>query len=384
MKFLPLVWKNLFRRKVRTLFTVLSIVVAFILFAYLAAIRLAFSSGVEVAGADRMLVIHKISLIQPLPESYLGRVASIVGVDDISHMSWFGGVYQDPRNFFFAQFAVDPESYLRLYPEIVLTDAEREAWLRNRTGAIVGRSTADRFGWEVGDRIPIQGTIFRTRDGPTWEFTIDGIYDAGVEGYDTSTFYFHHEYLMEANDLGQRFIGQFIIRVDDPARSVDVAAAIDERFANSPAETRTSTEQAFLQGFADQIGNIGAIVTAVLSAVFFTILLITANTMAQAIRERTGELAVLKTLGFTDRGVLALVLGESLAIAVAGGAAGLGIGFLLIDLGDPTGGFLPTFVIPRRDLAVGGVLVVLLGLAAGALPAAQATRLRIVDALRKV
>ena len=383
MKFLPLVWKNLFRRKARTLFTVLSIVVAFVLFAYLAAIRLAFGTGVSVAGADRMLVIHKVSLIQPLPESYLGRIAAVDGVADISHMSWFGGIYQDPRNFF-AQFAVDPESYLRLYPEIVLSDEEREAWLRNRTGAIVGRVTADRFGFEVGDRIPLQGTIFRTRSGPTWEFTIDGIYEAGAEGYDTSTFYFHHEYLMEANDQGARFIGQYIIRVDDPARSADVAAAIDTRFANSPAETRTSTEQAFLQGFADQIGNIGAIVTAILGAVFFTILVITANTMAQSIRERTNELAVLKTLGFTDRRVLALVLIESLALAVVGGAVGLGVGWLLIGLGDPTGGFLTVFLIPTRDLVLGGVLVVLLGFAAGAVPALLATRLRIVDALRKV
>ena len=383
MKFLPLVWKNLFRRKARTLFTVLSIMVAFVLFAYLAAIRLAFGTGVSVAGADRMLVIHKVSLIQPLPESYLGRIVAVDGVADISHMSWFGGIYQDPRNFF-AQFAVDPESYLRLYPEIVLSDAEREAWLRNRTGAIVGRVTADRFGWEVGDRIPIEGTIFRTRSGPTWEFTIDGIYEAGVEGYDTSTFLFHHEYLMEANDQGARFIGQYVIRVDDPARSADVAAAIDTRFANSPAETRTSTEQAFLQGFADQIGNIGAIVTAILGAVFFTILVITANTMAQSIRERTSELAVLKTLGFTDRRVLALVLIESLVLAVAGGAVGLGVGWLLIGLGDPTGGFLAVFLIPTRDLVVGGVLVVLLGFAAGAVPALLATRLRIVDALRKV
>ena len=383
MKFLPLVWKNLFRRKARTLFTVLSIVVAFVLFAYLAAIRLAFGTGVSVAGADRMLVIHKVSLIQPLPESYLGRIAAVDGVADISHMSWFGGIYQDPRNFF-AQFAVDPESYLRLYPEIVLSDAEREAWLRNRTGAIVGRVTADRFGWEVGDRVPIEGTIFRTRSGPTWEFTIDGIYEAGVEGYDTSTLLFHHEYLMEANDQGARFIGQYVIRVDDPARSADVAAAIDTRFANSPAETRTSTEQAFLQGFADQIGNIGAIVTAILGAVFFTILVITANTMAQSIRERTSELAVLKTLGFTDRRVLALVLIESLVLAIAGGAVGLGVGWLLIGLGDPTGGFLAVFLIPTRDLVVGGVLVVLLGFAAGAVPALLATRLRIVDALRKV
>ena len=383
MKFLPLVWKNLFRRKARTLFTVLSIVVAFVLFAYLAAIRLAFGTGVSVAGADRMLVIHKVSLIQPLPESYLGRITAVDGVADISHMSWFGGIYQDPRNFF-AQFAVDAESYLRLYPEIVLSDDEREAWLRNRTGAIVGRVTADRFGWEVGDRIPIQGTIFRTRSGPTWEFTIDGIYEAGEEGYDTSTFYFHHEYLMEANDQGVRFVGQYVIRVDDPERSADVAAAIDTRFANSPAETRTSTEQAFLQGFADQIGNIGAMVTAILAAVFFTILVITANTMAQSIRERTNELAVLKTLGFTDRRVLALVLIESLTLAVVGGAAGLGIGSLLIGLGDPTGGFLAVFLFPTRDLVMGGVLVVLLGFAAGAVPALLATRLRIVDALRKV
>ena len=383
MKFLPLVWRNLLRRKVRTTFTLLSIMVAFVLFGYLSAIRVAFGMGVEVAGADRMMVIHKVSLIQPLPESYLGRIAAVDGVADISHMSWFGGIYQDPRNFF-AQFAVDPESYLRLYPEIVLSDAEREAWLRNRTGAIVGRVTADRFGWEVGDRVPIEGTIFRTRSGPTWEFTIDGIYEAGVEGYDTSTLLFHHQYLMEANDQGARFIGQYVIRVDDPARSADVAAAIDTRFANSPAETRTSTEQAFLQGFADQIGNIGAIVTAILGAVFFTILVITANTMAQSIRERTSELAVLKTLGFTDRRVLALVLIESLVLAIAGGAVGLGVGWLLIGLGDPTGGFLAVFLIPTRDLVVGGVLVVLLGFAAGAVPALLATRLRIVDALRKV
>ena len=383
MKFLPLVWKNLFRRKVRTLFTVLSVVVAFVLFSYLAAFRIAFSSGVDVAGADRMLVIHKISLIQPLPESYLGRIAAIDGVADISHMSWFGGVYQEPRNFF-PQMAVDPESYLRLYPEIRLTDAEREAWLANRTGAVVGRTTAERFGWQVGDRIPIQGTIFRTRSGPTWEFTIDGIYDSPVEGYDTSSFYFHHEYLMEANDQGQRFIGQYVIRIDDPARSADVAAAVDARFANSPAETRTSTEQAFLQGFADQVGDIGALVTAVLTAVFFTMLLITANTMAQSVRERTSELAVLKTLGFTDRRVLLLVLAESLALAVAGGAVGLGIGRLAVGLGDPTGGFLQAFVMPARDLAAGVALVVLLGLASGALPALQATRLRIVDALRRV
>ena len=381
MKYLPLIWKNLFRRKVRTFFTVGSIVVAFVLFSYLMAVRQAFSGGVSVAGADRLLVIHKVSLIQPMPESYRGRIAAIDGVADLSFAQWFGGIYQDPRNFF-AQFAVDPESYLRLYPEIVLTAEERERWVGNRTGAIVGRASADRFGFEVGDRIPLQGTIFRTPDDAPWEFTIDGLYEAGVEGFDTSTMYFHYDYLAEADDAFRQ-IGQFVIRVDDPARAVEVAAAVDARFANSPAETKTTTEEAFLQGFADQVGNIGAIMTAILTAVFFTILVIAANTMAQAIRERTSELAVLKTLGFTDRKVLALVLLESRALAVAGGAIGLGLGFLLTNMGDPTGGFLPVFGVPSGDWLIGVGLVLTLGLATGILPGVQATRLRIVTALRK-
>ena len=382
MKLLPLVWKNLLRHKIRTLFTVLSIVVAFILFSYLAAVRMSFAFGVEVAGADRLLVLHKVSLIQPLPESYKVRIEAVAGVTEVSYASWFGGIYQDTRNFF-AQFAVDPESYLSLYPEFALSDAERKAWFRNRTGAIVGRATAARFGWNVGDRIPLQGTIWRTRSGPTWEFTIEGIYDAAEPGVDTSQFFFHHEYLAEANSEGARFVGQYVIRIDDPTQAADVAAAVDARFANSPAETKTSTEQAFLQGFADQVGNIGAIMTAILGAVFFTILLITANTMAQSIRERTSELAVLKTLGFTDRRVLTLVVIESLVLAGGGGLIGLWIGYLLIGRGDPTGGFLATFFIPPHDLLLGCALAVALGFASAVLPGLQATRLRIVDGLRK-
>ena len=218
MKFLPLVWRNLLRRKVRTVFTLLSIMVAFVLFGYLSAIRVAFGMGVDVAGADRMLVIHKVSLIQPLPESYLGRIAATGGVEDVSHMTWFGGIYQDPRNFF-AQFAVEPESYLRLYPELELTEEEKQRWLANRTGAVVDRATADRFGWSVGDRIPLQGTIWRTHSGPTWEFTIDGIIEEVTSG--AAQFLFHYEYLAEANVNGRGFVGQYIIRVDDPSRSAE-------------------------------------------------------------------------------------------------------------------------------------------------------------------
>lgn len=383
MKYLPFIWKNLFRRKTRTFFTVGSIAVAFILFAYLMAVRQSFGMGVTVAGADRLLVSHKVSLIQPLPESYLGRIASVDGVADISFSNWFGGIYQDPRNFF-PQFAVDPESYLRLYPEVVLTEEERDTWIGNRTGAIAGRSLADQFDWEVGDRIPLQGTIYRTADDSPWEFTIDGIYEAGEEGFDTSTMFFHYEYLAEADALQQRMIGQFVIRVDDPASADAIAAAVDARFANSPAETKTSTESAFLQGFANQAGNIGAIITAVLAAVFFTILVIAGNTMAQAVRERTSELAVLKTLGFTDRKVLMLVLLESFALAAGGGALGLGLGYVLLRAGDPTGGFLQGFAVLPGDWVLGVVLAAGLGLLTGIVPGVQATRLRIVNALRKV
>lgn len=382
MRFLPLLWSNLFRRKVRTLFTLLSIVVAFVLFNYLSAVRVAFEMGIDLAGADRLMLIHKVSFIQLLPESYQERIRAVDGVTEVTHATWFGGVYQDPANFF-AQFAVEPEGYLKMYPEFLLPDDAKERWFRNRTGAIVGRATADRFGWKVGDRIPLQGTIWRTRSGPTWEFTIDGIYDGAERGTDTSQFLLHYDYLTEANTLGRGFVGWYMIRIDDSQRAVEIAETIDARFANSPSETSTSTEQAFVQAFANQIGDIGAMMTAIMIAVLFTILLVAANTMGQSVRERTSELAVLKTLGFTNQGVLSLVLGESLLIAVVGGGLGLGLSWLVINQGDPTGGLLPAFFVPPRDLVIAGALILLLGVASGILPGVQAVRLRIVDALRR-
>ena len=270
-----------------------------------------------------------------------------------------------------------------MYPEYEVTETERASWFGNRTGALVGRQLADRFNWQVGDRIPLQGTIWRTDDGANWEFTISGIYD-GPPGTDTSQFFFHREYLAESNPIARGVVGWYVLRIADPARAVDIAAAVDTRFANAPAETKTSTERAFVQSFASQVGNIGAIVTAILVAVLFTILLVTANTMAQSVRERTSELAVLKTLGFTNMSVLVTVLAESLVLAGVGGALGLGLGLLLIGQGDPTGGFLPAFFVPPGDLLFGCGLVLMLGLASGLVPATQATRLRIVDALRRV
>jgi putative ABC transport system permease protein len=280
---------------------------------------------------------------------------------------------------------VEPEQYLSLYPEFLLPENEKEAWFATRTGAIVGRNTAERFGWKVGDRIPIQATIW-THDGGerTWEFDLMGIYDGAEPGTDTTQFLFHYDFFDEARDFARGQVGWYIARVGDPAEAVDVAKRIDAEFANSPAETKTETEGAFVQAFAEQVGNIGAILMAVLSAVFFTILLVAGNTMAQSVRERVGEIAVLKALGFTDGTVLGLVLAEALAIAGLGGLLGLGLASLLISFGDPTNGALPVFFFPRRDLVVGVVLVILLGLLTGIFPALQAGRLRIAQALRRL
>jgi putative ABC transport system permease protein len=384
MKYLPLIWRNLLRRKIRTIFTTASIFIAFLLFGVLMAIKAAFSMGIDVAGADRLMTIHKVSFIQPLPRSYAERIRGVEGVTQITHANWFGGIYQDPNNFI-AQFAVDPETYLAMYPEYEIPEEQKQAWFANRTGAIVGIDTARRFGWKVGDRIPLQGTIYRRPDDSPWEFTIDGIYDSQVKGTDKTLFFFHYDYLNEtlASSPMQDQIGWYIVRVENPARADAVAKRMDALFANSPAETKTATEKVFASDFAKQVGDIGAIMTAIAAVVILFILFVAGNAMAQSIRERTNELAVLKTLGFNDRKVLAMVLLESLLVAVLGGGLGLLVASLLIAQGDPTGGFLPIFYFPPRDLVFGCVLVLALGVLSGLVPALQAGRLKIVDALRR-
>jgi len=384
MRFLRLVVANLGRKKLRTILTGLSITVAFVLFGYLAAVRVAFNQGVDVAGLDRLVVRHKVSIIQLLPESYRDRMERIDGVDLAVHQTWFGGIYQKPSNFF-AQMPVQPEPFLEMFPEYQLDDDERRAWLETRTGAIVGRVTADRFGWEVGDRIPIQATIWTQKDGSrTWEFDIVGIYEGAEQGTDTSQFFFRYDYFDEARSFGDGLVGWYTVRVADPDRAAEVAAAIDAEFENSPYETKAEPEGAFVQGFAKQVGDIATIITAILAAVFFTILLVAGNTMAQSVRERISELAVLKAVGFTDRGVLGLVLAESCLLTAAGGLAGLGLAWLAISFGgDPTGGSFPVFYLPAEDVLLGVGLVLLVGVAAGLFPSLQARRLRVADALRR-
>jgi len=383
MKFFNLIWSNLKRKKLRTILTVLSIMVAFVLFAYLAAIRVAFSMGIDVVGLDRLVVRHKVSIMQMLPESYEARMERIKGVDNATFATWFGGVYQKPSNFF-AQMPVNPEEFLEMFPEYLLSDDEKAAWLETRTGAIAGRQIAERYGWEVGDRIPIQATIWDKKDGSrSWEFDLVGIYDGAEKGTDDTQFLFRHDYFHESRLYGEGEIGWYWVRVSDPERVTEIAQAIDEEFANSPAETKAEPEGAFVQGFAEQVGNVGLILTAILTAVFFTILLVAGNTMAQTVRERVEELGVLKAVGFTNRGVRRLVLAESCLLAILGGGLGLGVGWMLVSQGDPTGGALPLFYFPVPDLLIGIVLVVGLGLVAGILPAIQAQRLQISEALRR-
>jgi putative ABC transport system permease protein len=383
MKFFPLIWSNLRRKRLRTIFTTLSILVAFLLFGYLAAVRLAFDFGVQIAGVDRLILQSKMSLIQLLPISYGDQLGSVPGVVSATHATWFGGIYQDPKNFF-SQMAVVPEKYLELYPEFLLPEAQKQAWFSDRTGVIVGKLLADRYHWKIGDRIPIQGTIWKKNDGSSnWEFTLDGIYTGATKTTDLTQFLFHYDYFEETRPRGKGMVGWYIIRINPPDQSAQIAGRIDERFANSSYETKTSTEKAFMQAFAKQVGNIGAIIKAVLTAVFFTILLVAGNTMMQSVRERITELAVLKTIGFSNGKILALVLGESLLLAGLGGALGLGLAWLLISRGDPTGGALPVFFFPVKDLMLGVAFVALLGLTTGILPAMQAVRLHVVDALRR-
>ncbi|MGE3510640.1 MAG: ABC transporter permease [Vicinamibacterales bacterium] len=381
MKFVPLIWKNIWRRRFRTIFTLLSLFVAFLLFGMLMTIRNAFEFGVQIAGLDRLVLINKVSLIMPLPISYQGRLETVPGVTLVTHNTWFNGIYQDPANFF-ANIAVVPEPFLKVFPEYRLPPDQYQAWLKDRQGVIVGRDLAERFGWKIGDRVPLVGTIFPPKSGDVWEFNIRGIYD-GADGVDRTQFFFRYDYLEENRTFGQGQVGWYIVKIEDGARAVELSRTFDEMFENSSAETKTTTEKGFAEGFANQVGDIGSIMIAVSSVVLVMFGLVAASTMAQSVRERTAELAVLKTLGFTGPGILALVLAESLFIVLLGGGLGLALAWLVVQGGDPTGGLLAIFVLPTQDVWLGVLLMVAMGTLAGLAPAIGAMRLRITDALRR-
>lgn len=383
MKFFFLVWSNLKRKKTRTALTLLSILVAFVLYGLLCTIKEAFTAGINMAGADRLIVRHKVSLIMDLPVTYGPRIEQISGVVSTVHWTWFNGVYQNEPKNFFGSFPVNPEDFLTIHNEFILPEDQKQAWLKTRTGAIVGRTLADRFGWKIGDHIPLTTPIWPRKGDGAWEFDIVGIYDGAKKGTDTSGFFFRYDYFDEGRAYGEGLVGWYMVRVNDVNRTAEIAKAIDAEFANSPYETKTEPEGAFAQGFVQQIGSIGTILIAILSAVFFTILLVAGNTMAQAVRERTEELGVLKAMGFTNELVLVLVLAESCLVACIGGLSGLGLAWLFTAGGSPVPSVLPVFYLPPRDILVGAGLAMALGLVTGILPALQAMRLQIAVALRR-
>ena len=374
---------NLRRRLRRTILTVMGLGVALFLFVTLQTVLRTLQTLGDVGSESRLVVSSKLGIIFPLPMAYGSRIQSVEGVQRVSYASWFGGVYQDPQNFF-ASFAIDPESYFSLYPEMAITPEHREAFLADRTGALVGVRLMERFGWEVGQSVVLQGTIYPGDH----QFTVRGTYEATRRGFDESTFLFHHRYLEEVSrGLGQQegMTGWYVLGVTDPQRAPQIASTIDAFYENSASPTRSQTEKAFNLSFVGLYGNIGFFLNAIGMAVVFAILLVAANTMAMSARERFGEIAVLKTLGFTDLGVATMVVAEALTISLFGLAVGLGGAMLVFNVMEfDAGGFMPGLAVRPETIAVAGIIAILIGLVSGSIPAIQSARLRVVDALRYV
>ena len=379
-----LIWSNLFRRKLRTVLTLFSVLVAFLLFALLRTATDAFSGGgFSQPGIDRLVAAPKYSIIEPLPVSYLREIESVEGVDSAAHADWFGGVYQDPRNFF-PQYPVQPLDWFDLHPEYIIDPGELDAFARTRTGAVAPAELAEKYGWKVGDKLPFQGQIYAMRDGSRlWEFDLVGTYRGPENEPQPGEFLFHYDFFSEANEYGEGNVGWFVVRITDTERAPEIASAIDALFENSLNPTRTSTEAEYNRQFMEQVGDIELMMTGILGAVFFTILLLTGNTMAQGLRERVPELAVLKTVGFTDAAVAWLMLGEALLLcslgAILGVLAAVGVA---LAVGPQLEEFLGEFKVSWSIAAAALGVSVLLGLAVGAVPSLSARRLSIVDALR--
>jgi putative ABC transport system permease protein len=384
MYYLGFIIKNLGRKKVRSVLTLLSIMIAFLLFGLLRSLAGAFDQGAEIAGEDRLVSIHKVTLIQPLPFSYLGKAKNVAGVELATSANWFGGYYQEPRNQF-SQFAVTPDEYFEIYKDLYsLAPEQLAAWKNNRIGVVIGTALAEKFNWKIGDRVPLVGMFPQANGSTSWEFEVEGIYTAKNKRSDTSFMLMNYSYFEEARQYGKGTLGWLIIKVQDPAQAEQVAAAVDALFANSSAETKTTSEKDFAKSFAKQFADVGLITTLILGAVFFTMLLVSGNTMAQSFRERIPELAILKTLGFSDRAVMLLVLAEALIIALIGGLLGLFMAqFFIAGFAEKFATTLPGLAMTNDILFMGFALSLLLGLVTGAVPSIQGLRLNIVTALRR-
>lgn len=383
MTLTTLVYKNLTRKWTRFVLTGLSIAVAFLLFGFLQSFREAWNSGVENASDTRLVTVNKINFTQPLPYSYFTRIQTMEGVQAVTHASWFGGFYQEPQNFVQA-FAVDPTLWLGMYPEMKAPAEQIARFIENRAGVMVGSSVANRFGWQVGDRIPLSSNIFSQQGGGSvWDVEIEAIYTPEAN-FDGSIVLLHYDYFNESKSFGKDTIGWLVVQTTSPQVNDAVIAAIDNQFANSSAETDTVTEKAFSEQFQNQFGNISLILTLVIAGAFVTILMVVGFNMVLAQRERIGELAVMKTLGFRSHTLFGLMMGEALALSLIGGLVGLALGALVTFLFTVlSAGFLPPMAVSAETSLQALALMVGLGLITGTIPAYQAYRTRIITAFAR-
>lgn len=382
MKYLSLVWAQLFRSKTRTLLTLLSVVAAFLLFGLLDSVRVAFNSGGSVDGANRLVVASRLSITQSLPINLLPQIESVPGVRKATYAMWFGGIYRDPKDFF-PNFSVAP-NFFDVYTEYTVLPDQLKAFQDTRNAAIVGESLAKKHGWKIGDTIPLKATIFPRGGSNDWPLELKAIFrvkdrkNVGAE----NQLMMNWKYFDESNDYIKSQVSWYTVQLANTNQANQVARAIDALSANSDHETKSQTESAFQQAFAKQFADIGLIVTSIMGAVFFTLLLLTGNTMAQAVRERVPELAVLKTLGFKDGTVLTLVMIESVLLIVLGGLIGMGLAAVIMPgLTAASQGAISLPNVPTQTWLVGLGLMVVIGIVVGLLPALRAKRLKIVDAL---
>ena len=380
MKYFNLIRAALFRKPISSILTLATLFIAFLLFGMLNSVSMAFSQGIDFSGIDRLIVAPRYSIIDDIPLNYQNSIQEVPGVEQVAHRSWFGGTYQDNKQFF-SRWPVPPAAFLDVYPEYKLPPDQAEAFINTRTGAIIGREVADRHNLEVGDRIPLIPNIWLNKDNGPWEFDLVGIFDSDDDTVDTNQMFINFEFFDEYRQFGQGGVGSFIVRISEPSRTAEIAAEIDAIFANSNDETKTTTEKAYNQMFANQLGDIGLIMTSILSAVFFTILLLTGNTMAQAIRERIPEFAILKTIGFSNMHILWIVLSESVLMILLGCIPGLLTAQLVIPFFVGVVPFLDSVEMTPLVFIQGIALALLLGIVVGLPPALRAMRLNIVNAM---
>ncbi len=389
---MKLVWLNLLRSPLRTMLTVFGAAVALFLFCLLEAVLFGFEAGVAMAGASRMVVQHKESIIFLLPEAYYVPIGQVDGVKGIASGIWFGGLYDVPlpggqkREEFFAQFAVDLEHYLPMYPEIEVPADQLRDMMNDRAGCILGDKTAARLGKKVGDRLPLRGTIWNTPDSSPWEFMIRAIYTSRSETFDRTMLFFHYKYLDETREFAKGMAGFYVVELKDPDRFAEVAATVDRRFANSPYPTLTMSEKAFNMQFVSMMGNLQLLLRSIGFAVVLTMLLVSANTMMMAARDRTREMGILKAIGFSDGRVFFLLIGEAIAVAFLGALLGVGGAWGAINVArwNPKPDFFPIFRIPEASVLAACGIALLTGFVSGIVPALLGMRMKAVEALRSL